>query len=64
VVELAPAVLPVVVDLRHTGFRELGEDAPGRLAVGRELDAAAVLALLEALGGEIEEARAELLGPV
>ena len=62
VVELAPAVLPAVLDLDDGGSGKLGENALGGLAVGGELDAAARLGLLEPLGSELDEARSELLG--
>jgi hypothetical protein len=64
VVELAPAVLPPFLDRGDEGVREGREHAVGGGAVGGELDPAERLGLLEPLGGELDEAGAELLGPV
>ena len=64
-VELAPAVLPAVVDLDDGGARELVEHALGRVAVGGELDLVRrAAALLEPLGGELDEPGPQLLGLV
>ena len=63
VVELAPALLPVLGDLAGGGFRERREHTLRRGAVRGELDpVAAGLDLLEPLGRELEEAGAEQLG--
>ena len=62
--ELAPAVLPAVGDLRDRRVRELGEDSLGGRAVGCELDSAACGCLLEPLRRQLDEASAELLGGV
>jgi hypothetical protein len=61
-VELAPAILPAVVDRGDERVRVGGEDALGRRAVGGELDAVGPLGLLESLGRELDEAGAVLLG--
>ena len=62
VVELAPAVLPAVVDLADGCVREGREHPLGGGAVGGELDGAGVLLLLEPLGRELDERRPQLLG--
>ncbi len=61
-VELAPPVLPALLDLEHGGVGELAEHPRCRLAVGGELDDAAGLGLLEPLGSELDEAGSERLG--
>jgi hypothetical protein len=61
VVELAPAVGPVVGKGRDARIGEGGSDAFGIVAVGGELGAAGCLGLLEAGRCQLQEARPELL---
>ena len=62
-VELAPALLPAVLDLRDAPRPgRLASTRVGRLSVGGELDGVGALALLEPLGRELDEAGSELLG--
>jgi hypothetical protein len=61
-VELAPAVFPSRLNLGADGGREGAEDARARVAVGGELDLVSALDLLEAVGRELDEACARLLG--
>jgi hypothetical protein len=62
VVELAPAVLPSLLDSRDEGVGEDGEDTVGGGPVRGELHPAGRIQLLEPLGCEVEEAGAKLLG--
>ena len=64
-VELPPAVLPVVADLRDRGAAEGLPDPllAGRVRVRGDLDPAVAVDLLEALREELEHDRARLLGP-
>ena len=64
--EGAPAVFPAGLDV---GALPRAEEVPeaflaGRVRVGRQLDARALLHLLEALGEELDHRRASLLGAV
>jgi hypothetical protein len=59
--ELAPAVGPVVGDLRELRLRKGVADADGGRAVRNELDRAAALRLLEPFRRQLEEPRAQLL---
>jgi hypothetical protein len=59
--ELAPAVLPAILDLAEVRVRVGGEDPAGGFLVGGELDPVAEVGFLEALRRELDEAGAELL---
>ena len=64
VVELAPAVLPALVDCGDERVRVGREDALGGWSVGGELDAAGRLGFLEPVGRKLDESGPELLGLV
>src|SRR5262249_41959179 len=55
------AVLPARLDLDEPRVGELGRDSLGRFAERRELDRSGNVALLEARGRELDEARPQLL---
>ncbi len=61
VMELAPALLPAVVDLGHFGLGVGCDNPDRRFAVGCELDGAGGLDLLESLGSELDEPSSKLL---
>src|SRR5262249_26282833 len=63
-VERAPAVFPARLDVVEARVGERGGDASRSIVVRGELDGARQLALLEPLGRELEEARAQLLRAV
>jgi hypothetical protein len=60
--ELAPAVLPAVCNLRDRRVRELGEDSLAGRSVGCKLDSSACGCLFEPLRRQLDEASAELFG--
>ncbi len=64
VVELAPAVLPALVDGGDEGLRVGGDHPLCGGPVGGELEPARGLGLLEPLGRELDEPGPELLGLV
>jgi hypothetical protein len=63
-VELAPAILPPILDRGDEGVGERGEHSVGGRPVGGELDSTRGFGLLEPFGCELDEAGAELLGAV
>jgi hypothetical protein len=66
VVELPPALAPVVVDVGRLAAGERVQEAPLPVCIGvdGELETVGPLGLLEALGEELQDERARLLGPL
>src|SRR5436309_18252 len=61
-VELAPTILPALLDLDDVCVRKLGDDPFCGLTECGQLDGVRIFALLEPLGRQLYEPRAQFLG--